>query len=100
MTGKLERLVALGIEVVPMPGLDRHVVFARGGYASLVERTETGLGRIGASGFITEHGLAFLVWRGETAYFVAKQHELIATPDQIASLRQFSSDLERTLRAC
>jgi len=100
MTGKLERLAELGIDVVPMQGLDRHVVFARGSYASLVERTERGLGRIGTSGMITEHGLMLLMWRGESAYFVAKQHERLATAEEIAALRQFSSDLERALRAC
>jgi len=100
MTAKLERLAALGIEIIPMPGLDRHVVFARGRYASLVERTQSGLGRVGAAGVVTEHGLAMLVWREGKPWLVAKHHEEAAGEEEVAALRQFSSDLDRALRAC
>ena len=57
MTNQLERLAALGIELIPMPGLERHFVFSRDGFASLVERRESGFGRLGTSGLITEHGV-------------------------------------------
>jgi hypothetical protein len=100
MINKLERLAALGIELVPFPGMERYFVLARGPYATLVERRESQFGRIGATAMITDQGLAMLVWRGEQAYFVAKDHEQIATPEQVHCLRQFSSDLERALRAC
>jgi len=49
---------------------------------------------------ITEAGLSMLMWRGEKAFFVAKQHEQEATAEQVEALRRFSSDLERALRAC
>ncbi|MBK5294828.1 MAG: hypothetical protein JJE04_24520 [Acidobacteriia bacterium] len=100
MTNKLERLAALGIELVPMPGLERHFVFARDGFASLVERREAGFGRLGTSGLITEHGLAMLIWRQEEPFFVVHKNELPASQEQVEALRQFTSDLERALRAC
>ena len=100
MTNKLERLAALGIELLPLPGLERHFVFARDGYATLVERRESGFGRLGAPGLITEHGLAMLVWRQERPFFVVHKNELPASPEQVAALRQFTSDLERALHAC
>ncbi|MEP7364661.1 MAG: hypothetical protein ABI972_15500 [Acidobacteriota bacterium] len=100
MLKQLERLMELGIEAAPVEGMTRHVVFARGGYAALVERTGDGFGRVGASGLMTSTGLAMLVWRDQRAYFVTRNGEQAATDEQVAALRSFSSDLERTLRAC
>ena len=67
---------------------------------ALVERTATGFGRVGAAGLMTGSGLSQLVWRDGKAYFVARAGEQPATDEQVAALRSFSSDLERTLRAC
>jgi hypothetical protein len=41
-----------------------------------------------------------LVWREGKAYFTTRGGEQAATDEQVAALRSFSSDLERTLRAC
>ncbi len=100
MTNQLERLAALGIELIPLPGLERHFVFSRDGFASLVERRESGFGRLGTSGLITEEGLAMLVWRQEEPFFVLHKNETPASAEQVAALRQFASDLERALRSC
>jgi hypothetical protein len=100
MIRQLERLQALGIEAAAIDEMPRHVIFARDGYAALVERTGSGFGRIGAAGRMTPHGLAQLVWRSGQAFFVGKGGEQAATGDQVAALRGFASDLERTLRAC
>ncbi|MCC6294492.1 MAG: hypothetical protein IT164_17705 [Bryobacterales bacterium] len=100
MREQLERLFALGIEAAPVDGMNRHVVFARAGFAALVERTATGFGRVGAAGLMTGSGLSQLVWRDGKAYFVTRSSEQPATDEQVAALRSFSSDLERTLRAC
>ena len=100
MLKQLERLMELGIEAAPVEGMQRHVVFARGSYAALVERTESGFGRVGAAGLMTSTGLAMLIWRESKAYFVTRNGEQPATEEQVAALRSFSSDLERTLRAC
>ena len=94
---KLERLAAAGIELVPVPGLTRYFVFARDGFASLVERSGAGFGRIGAAGRVTERGFAALVWRDGAAYFVAKQYEELAGEGDVERLRRFSADLEAAL---
>ena len=75
-----------------------HVVFERDGYMSLVERTVSGLGRIGTGGLITEQGYAALTWRGGEAVFVAKGgHECMATEADVAALRKFQADLEQAI---
>ena len=97
----LERLAALGIELAPIETMQRHAIFTRGGFASLVERVEGGFGRTGTPGIITDRGFAMLIWRDGKGYFVAHGGwEQRATDEQVAGLRQFSSDLERVLRAC
>lgn len=100
MIRQLERLQELGIEAAVIEEMPRHVIFARAGFAALVERTESGFGRVGAAGMMTPHGLAQLVWRAGRPYFVGKGGEQPASEEQVAALRGFASDLERTLRAC
>ncbi|MBV8817882.1 MAG: hypothetical protein JO022_05965 [Acidobacteriaceae bacterium] len=97
MTGIFEKLVAANIQIVPELSTGKHFVLAREAYAALVERTEDGFGNVGAGGMLTEHGLAFLVWRGEVPHFVARNFEMDATPEQVAAVRQFASDLESAL---
>jgi len=80
-----------------MPGLERYFVLARGGFASLVERTPHGFGRPGAPGLVTERGFAALVWREEVPWFVGKGFEIPAGPDQVSSLRRFTADLALAL---
>jgi hypothetical protein len=96
---KLEALAAAGIDLVPMPSLERHFVFTRGGFASLVERLPEGFGRMGAPGKVTAYGLAMLVWRDASASFVCKDFSEAATKEEIERLRQFSADLARALGA-
>jgi hypothetical protein len=93
----LERLVEAHIEIVPMPGLARHVVFARDGFASLVERTADGFGGIGAAGRVDSRGFAALVWREGAPLFVSKQGEQAATLEEVETLRRFSADLAAAL---
>lgn len=95
--GKLERLASHNIEIIPFPGLTGHVVFARDGYASLVERTPEGFGQIGSAGLVTERGFAALVWRDEQPWFVGRGFEQKATIEQVQSLRRFSADLRSAI---
>jgi hypothetical protein len=95
----LERLAAARIEIIPTPGLTRHVVLARDGFASLVERTATGFGGIGAAGRVDSRGFAALVWRDGGPVFVSKQGEQTATPEEVETLRKFSADLAAALDA-
>jgi hypothetical protein len=94
---KLERLAAAHIEMIPVPGVSRHVVLGRDGFASLVECSPEGFGAIGAPGLVSERGFAVLVWRGEIGFFVARGFEQQATTEQVEALRKFSRDLSEAL---
>lgn len=98
MTGQLQRLAAAGIRLVPLEGLETHVLLERGGFAALVERKADGFGAAGSVGLLTEKGFAVLLWRGDNALFVAKGFEQPAGPNQIASLRRFDSELRAALK--
>ncbi len=95
----IERLSAAGIRLVREVELPRHVVFERGGFAALVERTADGFGNIGGAGRLLPTGFGVLVWRGEQACFRTKAEETPATPEQVADLRGFAADLEAALGA-
>jgi hypothetical protein len=98
VTEKFERLVAAGIQLLPLTGIATHFVFERDGFAALVERQDEAFGQIGGAGLLCEKGLAVLVWRGNEPYFVAKGFEQLAVPEQVDALRRFSADLEQALR--
>lgn len=98
LTEVFERLVAANIQILPLTGVDTHFVFERGGFAALVERRGDGLGGIGASGLLTEHGFAVLIWRSEQPFFVARGFEQPATPEQIESVRAFAAELKAALQ--
>jgi hypothetical protein len=92
-----ERLIERNIEIVPSSDITNHVVFARGDFAALVQRTPSGLGQAGAPGRITTHGFAPLVHRTAGPVFAAKGYEQPATEQEIADLRLFLADLETAL---
>ena len=93
----LVRLAEAGIEIVPVPGLTRHFVLARAGFASLVERRGDGFGGIGAAGRVNARGFSALVWRDGAPLFVSKQGEEAATLEDVETLRKFSADLAKAL---
>ncbi|HVT94622.1 MAG TPA: hypothetical protein VHD76_17375 [Bryobacteraceae bacterium] len=92
------KLCAADIQILPLTEIPNHFVFERRGFVCLVERRESSFGAIGASGVLTPKGLAVLVWRGASPYFVAKGFEQAATPEQVDMLRAFSRDLEEALK--
>lgn len=96
MIERLEKIAAAGIQIIPAE-ISTHFLFARDGFAALVERRDDSLGNIGSSGLMTERGLAVLVWRGPKAFFVARGFEQEATPEQVAQLRAFAADLRNAL---
>jgi hypothetical protein len=98
VTEKFERLVAAGIQLMPLTGITTHFVFQRDGFAVLVERKGDAVGQIGSAGLLCEKGLAVLVWRGNDPYFVTKGFEQLAAPGQVDGLRRFAADLEQALR--
>lgn len=98
LLAKLERVLAARIELVPDLNITTHYVFARDGFAALVEKRDGAFGNIGTPGLVTENGFAALMWRGETAIFVGRGFENPATPDQVAAIRAFDRDLNEALR--
>jgi hypothetical protein len=93
----LERLAAAGIQMLPAVEITTHFVFERDGFVALVERTPTGFGGIGSAGILTGNGFAALTRRGDRSYFVAKNFEQEARPDEVTMLRRFSADLKSAL---
>jgi hypothetical protein len=93
----LERLAAAEIQMLPAVEITTHYVFERDGFVALVERTPEGFGGIGSAGILTGTGFAALIRRGDRAYFVAKNFEQEAQPEQVESLKRFSSDLKTAL---
>ena len=96
--GKLERLAAARIQLVPSE-LSGYFVFERDGFVCLVEKTrEGGFGGIGSVCRLVEEGFATVLWSGAGAYYVQKGgRRLEATSEEIGQLRGFSSDLRAAL---
>lgn len=98
MRETLERLVAANIRLLPLTQFERHWVFERDGFISLVDRTpQGGFGAMGAPGLLTERGMAVLTRRHGQQMFVAKDFERIASGDQLENMRRFARDLEKAL---
>jgi hypothetical protein len=97
MTVKFERLVAANIQLLPLPEIETHFVFERDGFAALVERGKEGFGRVGTAGLLSERGIAPLLWKNGSGFFVAKGFEQLATDAQITALRAFQADLDAAL---
>ena len=83
--------------MLPAVEITTHYVFERDGFIALVERAPTGFGSIGSAGILTGNGFAALIHRGARSYFVAKNFEQQAQPEQIEALKRFSVDLKSAL---
>jgi hypothetical protein len=101
VTAVLEKLAAAGIQLIPAD-VTSHFIFERNGFVAFVERRpgdeENPFGNIGSPGLMTERGFAALVWRGEEAFFIARNFEQGATPEQVLEIRAFAADLANALR--
>lgn len=74
-----------------------YAIFARDNLIALVERTPGGYGSVGGTGMMTEHGLAYLVWRDGHAFLAGKGFEEAATEQQVTAVQRFSADLKGAL---
>jgi len=74
-------------------------LYARDNCVAMVHFTQPGNASIGSSGFMTEKGLAYLMWRRDQPLLVSKGAEEPATEEQVEALRQFAEDLKK-LVAC
>lgn len=97
LMAKLEALASAGIELVPMAQVPNHFVFARDGFAALVEKRGQGFGQVGSAGLVTDSGFCALTWRADQAFFVSRGTESPASPEQIELLRAFDRDLRAAL---
>jgi hypothetical protein len=86
------RLAAAGIRLAVETA--SHYLFTRDNFMVLLERRTNS---VGSTGMLTEHGLAYLIWRDGRAYLKSKGAENPATDEQIAAIRQFSSDVKAAL---
>ena len=75
-----------------------YCLFVRGNCLALVQAVGESFTSIGASGMMTESGIAYLVWReGRPVLAAHGGHEQPATPEELETVRRFSEDLELTL---
>ncbi len=88
-------LASAGIQIVSET--PSYAMFARDNLIALVERTARGYGSIGSTGILTEHGLAYVVWRDGQAWLAGKGFELPAAAEQVEAIRLFSEDLKAAL---
>lgn len=99
MTALLDRLAAKDILPIQEIQLNHYFFVARGSCAALIEHRDYGVRRVGASGFLSERGLAMLVWRGPSPFLVVKDWNRPATPEEVEALRTFSADVREALRS-
>lgn len=94
---QLERLAASGVAIVPTTEITTHFVLEREGFLILVERTEEGFGSVGSPGLLCDQGFAALIWKGQEPYWVARGFSQAATPEQVASVRDFAAIVKNCL---
>lgn len=70
-------------------------LYVRGDCAAAVGRTPAV--NQGATGLMTEQGLAYLVWRDGVPLLVSKGVEAAATPAEVEEIRRFTEDLGTAL---
>ncbi|MGA3016841.1 MAG: hypothetical protein ABSF62_06955 [Bryobacteraceae bacterium] len=75
-----------------------YCLFVRGNCLALAQAAGESFTSIGASGMMTENGIAYLVWReGRPVLAAHGGHEQPATPEEVETVRHFSEDLKLTL---
>jgi hypothetical protein len=83
-----ESLAASGILLAAET--ETHYLFTRDNCIALVERRASS---IGSTGILTEHGIAYLIWRDGQAFLKSKAAEAPASADEVAAVQSFSQDL-------
>ena len=93
MSAPLEKLAALGIQIIPAE-IASYFILERDGFVAFVERRGDDFGNIGAPGLMTEQGFAALIWRSGQPFFVGKGINQAATDEQVERLRAFTAALD------
>jgi hypothetical protein len=74
-----------------------YCLFVRENCAAFAQEREGAL-KLGSSGIMTDHGLAYLVWRQEQPFLAAHGGmENPANAEQLEAIQRFSEDLKRAL---
>ena len=68
-------------------------LYVRGNCVAAVGGTQ------GSTGFMTEYGLAYLIWREEGPVLAGKGGETVATAEQVEEIRRFTEDLKTALNS-
>ena len=96
---QLQRIYLAGFELQIFDRYPNAVGVIRDGCIALLQATPTGLQMIGAPGWRMGEVLGVLIEKGGREVFQAKSEILDATPERLAALRRFKSDLEQLLTA-
>jgi hypothetical protein len=95
---QLQRLYIAGFELETFDRFPRAIGVVRGGYVAFLVPGPDGLQILGNVGRRMGESLGPLVERGGRKLFIHKQEEIEATPEMVAELEQFRSDIKRLLR--
>ena len=96
---QLQRIYLAGFELQTFDRYPQAVGVIRDGCIALLRPTPTGLQMIGAPGWRMGEVLGVLIEKDGREVFQAKSEILDATPERLAALRRFKSDLEQLLTA-
>lgn len=95
---QLERIAAHGFSIVAFPLYAQAVGIRRGNYAALLKPEPDGAFSFFGEAFLLIDGNPGVrVMRAVGEAFVWKTKEIAATPERLAELAQFRSDLERAI---
>jgi hypothetical protein len=90
------RLASLNIELAAQAR--DYCMLVRGNCLALAQASGESFTSIGASGMMTENGIAYLVWREGLPVLAAHGgHEQPATPEELETIRCFSEDVKSAL---
>lgn len=96
---QLQRLYLAGFELQTFDRYPNSIGILRDGCIALLRATPTGLTMIGTPGWRMGEVLGVLVEKDGRKVFQAKSEVLEATPERLAALAIFRSDLEHLLMA-
>ena len=98
-TQVLEKLRELGFQFLTLPRYERQVAAERDGFVALLEYTAAAeIRQFGSAGYLIEGQIGLLIQRGPASFFVAKNREVLATPDLLDRYGKFQQDLHSAQR--
>ncbi len=97
---RLQTLAAAGFELVNLPRFPGYVGAKKYDCGVLLEPLDDGgLRQFTAAGYVIEGNISVLVRKGGEEWFVWKAQQVRATPELLAAVQQFESDLRAALEA-